>query len=1068
MKKFYSILFLFLLIAVGVSADPVSKETALKSAQSFMSKRHLHATGNLSLAYKSVRSHASKGRGVAAKDAYYYVFNHEEGGFVIVSGDDATEEILGYSDTGTFDTNNIPENMKELLDGYQEEITYARSHGLKRAKATEVTEVAKQVIEPLISTQWGQDAPFNQQCFTTGGSQAVTGCVATAMAQVMNYYKWPQSATTAIPAYSTYEELPATTFDWDNMLSAYTGNETTEDVNAIAVAKLMHYCGQSVEMSYGTYGSGASTENAIDALKNYFGYNNNVSYIGRGCFTTEEWDGIVYNELYNERPIIYSASSGEGGHAFICDGYDGYGLFHINWGWEGRWNGYYRLQALFPQYSGSFSRMLNTGGYSRDQTAVIGISPKENINSPYTEVCQNLRARVSGFSLNTNEIDYSNRPDFSSIRYKFSYSAPSLDPVSLGFGLYKDGKRISQTTLYNSTIIPGCYTYTTTFSFYGLGRGLEDGTYQIKSISKMANSDTWLESVDADRIYIEVVIANSKATFTIHNNADGISVTNIEKVKHSSTNFLRVYFQNNSDIDYQGNVYLFCNDKRKVTERLYLDAGQEDFVDFEIEVGYNETDIMSIRTYNDVEYPILYETQMGTIPSEPIASTTNIVTLVSSNIRCVDTNSKKMFGKIFEGTLILRNDADVDFSGNATLTFNYLISETKEGNKTSITYSHRTSSVPVTIKPNETKEVIIKDIGSVIGDQIWYTISVGGNSISGGGSFNRFTVVDGFNYWDNKGVCYANELTSSINVPDNATAISFEGLDISGATITPNSNPNTIYYLDANATVPSSLNGKNVVKGYQAVGNFNLQDGYGFFVPKMFTVSGTASYARTTTMAGTEKAGWNTIVLPFEVSQVKNADANQQVNWRHLSDTANKDFWLKEFKGVNDTKVVFEDVENWMPNEPYIISVPTELVDKKMVFSSSNTQVYPTETCQKVTNDYSFIGTTYTQALSDVYVMNERGTAFEPSQNATVNAGHAFFDLASTLSPCPTNIPLSTRLIGDANGDGVVNISDAVLTVSYILGDREVPIVFENADVNEDNEINVTDAVGIVNIILGQ
>ena len=163
MKKYYLFFFLILLFANGMKADPVTKETALKSAQSFLTKHKSKGNANLSLAYKSVKSHASKGRGVAAKDAYYYIFNNEDGGFVIVSGDDATEEILGYSDTGKLDVNNIPEGMQELLDGYQAEITYARNNEIHKANSvTNDTEISKQVIEPLIETSWGQNNPYNQ------------------------------------------------------------------------------------------------------------------------------------------------------------------------------------------------------------------------------------------------------------------------------------------------------------------------------------------------------------------------------------------------------------------------------------------------------------------------------------------------------------------------------------------------------------------------------------------------------------------------------------------------------------------------------------------------------------------------------------------------------------------------------------------------------------------------------------------------------------------------------------------------------------------------------------------
>ena len=375
----------------------------------------------------------------------------------------------------------------------------------------------------------------------------------------------------------------------------------------------------------------------------------------------------------------------------------------------------------------------------------------------------------------------------------------------------------------------------------------------------------------------------------------------------------------------------------------------------------------------------------------------------------------------------------------------------------------------ISIPAGETKTIPIR-CSLAIGDGIIFSVS------DANGQFLRedfLTVTAGVVTWSANGERKAVAPTNTINVADDVLAINLDEIDINGVTITPNSNPNTIYYLTGNATVPASLNGKNVVKGFKAVGNITLQDGYNYFIPKMFTVDGTISYTRTTETAGDENKGWSTIVLPFSVDKVMNATDNQQIDWTHRSDSENKDFFVKEFVGLNDTEVAFENVEKWMPNVPYIISVPDNgLVGKEMEFNSTSTKVFPMETCTVITNDYSFIGTPYEKTLSNVYVMNSLGTAFEPSEEATVGAGNAYFTVSSALTPQPTTIPISDYvqeiLLGDANGDGAVNVSDAVLVVNYILGGDCPEIVFVNADVNGDGTLNVSDAVGIVSIILGQ
>lgn len=1065
MKQFIFIV-MMLLSTANMNADPITKDVARKTAQTFMAKHGQKKTEGLMLAYQGARPLAAKGRGVAAKNAYYYIYNNtEEGGFVIISGDDATEEILGYSESGTFDVNDIPENMQELLDYYQEEIAFARANNLRRAKAAttdEVDNVARQVIPPLVPSTWGQDAPYNQLCFTTTDKQAVTGCVATAMAQIMYSHKWPQEATQEIPAYSTYDALPAIAFDWQHMTDTYgSGNSDAEN---LAVAQLMEYCGHAVSMSYGTGSSGASTADAATAFKTYFGYGSSVCSINRNCFNTEEWDEIAYNELYNGRPIIYSGNSRAGGHAFICDGYDGYGLFHINWGWDGSWNGYYRLQSLFPQYSGSFSRMLNTGGYNRSQSMVLGITPTDEIVSPFTDIVPVTRARIEGFSFSgSNEIDYvKGSSSFYNIKLKMNITAGSPDPFSYGIGLYKDGEKIQSMTVYSAYSITDGYTYTITFNIWGMGSNLDDGTYQIKSISKLASSDTWQESVNADNAFVEVVIADGKATFTAYDNATGIGITDVSRVHHSSTNFLRTTFVNTSECDYQGNVYLYINGSYKVVERLFVSAGKEDFVDLELN-NNTTTDTVTVKIYENNGYTTLYEETIDNIPTVTGTPTTNQLTLVSSEMRCVDTNAKKVYGNTIEGTLTLKNESELDFAGSITFTLNYLKSKNENG---SVSYSWRTENTPLEVKAGETKEVIVRNSQASIGEEVWYSLSVGGNTISDGGAFNRFTVVDGYSYWNGKGECDAKELTTDITIPDDATAISFGNASVSN--IVPNDNPNTLYIFHADATVPSSLDGKNVVTGYKAT-NLSLSDGYNYYIPKAITVEGTVSYTRIPTKGSNGRKGWRTIVLPFAVQKVTNATDGEEVDWQHPSGNGTGNLWVKEFAGVKDGQVIFKNVETWVPNEPYIMAVgdgDNGLVGKQMVLSATNAKVMPTATSEKVTAEYSYVGTSLDKELPTAYLINEEGDAFVLTQDAAVKASHAYFTAAIAQGDQLTSIPIRVGLLGDVNGDGLVNITDVVLLVDYVLGINDPSFIKANADINADDSINILDATLLVNIIM--
>ena len=376
-------LLLMLCVACTV-ANPITQAQALQKAKAFLQKKGMATTANLNLVYQGKQ--LSPQHGAPAKDPCYYVFNNgHNAGFIIMAGDDCAEEVLGYADSGIFNPNDIPNNMEAFLKGYVEEITAARAKNLSANDSEIEVEMTRKVVAPLIQTHWNQSDPYNQQCPTIGDELCVTGCVATALAQVMYYHKWPQGQTTAIPSYDNgkYPELDAITFDWDKMKPVYINTGEDDEVAEAAVAKLMHYCGQAVQMDYGVDASGASPYYIPIALKNYFGYPGNPTHIYRSSYTTKEWDEIIYHELKYGRPVLYGADAygvnGRSGHEFICDGYDGHGLYHINWGWGGQSDGYFRLQALNPASQG-IGGSDGDGGFSLGHDAVIGVSATEISN----------------------------------------------------------------------------------------------------------------------------------------------------------------------------------------------------------------------------------------------------------------------------------------------------------------------------------------------------------------------------------------------------------------------------------------------------------------------------------------------------------------------------------------------------------------------------------------------------------------------------------------------------------------------------------------------------------------
>lgn len=352
-------LLLSLAIILGLStlhANPVDVNRAQRLGQKFVQNSSAFAKSadnSLNLTY-TCRSD----NGIATM----YVFNLDKG-FVIVAADDCAHPILGYSNEGCFDINNAPAGMLFMLDELTENIASAISSGSKASGETVSlwenlekhgtlhSHRGAPVVEPLIQTKWNQDSPYN--LYVPAGCP--TGCVATAMAQVMKYWEWPVQGTGehsyVCPPYGEqYANFGETTYDWAHMTNTYNSQSTTEEREAVAV--LMRHCGVAVDMMYETGGSGAYSGNVPAAVQNYFSYSDHTVHISRAHNATE-WAKLLKSNIDQRIPIYYSGQSSDGGHAFICDGYDVDGLFHFNWGWGGSANNYFDIEGSDFDYSGS-------------------------------------------------------------------------------------------------------------------------------------------------------------------------------------------------------------------------------------------------------------------------------------------------------------------------------------------------------------------------------------------------------------------------------------------------------------------------------------------------------------------------------------------------------------------------------------------------------------------------------------------------------------------------------------------------------------------------------------------
>ena len=402
-----SLLFFCLVAAFSsLMAGPVDQQKAQKTGAKFLSTTTVgQKCADIQLQLVSAA--------VDRNGVDYYVFNVENGeGFVIIAGDDRVKPILAYSTTGQYDPNDLADGFRFTLDGFREEIQYVRGHNLSAtpdivAEWKSVSETGslnrglqtRAVVGPLCQTLWNQNYPYNSQCpedSEGSGGHVYAGCVATAMAQVMKFYDWPDIGTGSHSYYpSGYGQQTAnygeTEYHFELMPLAIDSTSTEDEI--FYIAQFQHQCGIAVDMQYSGDGSGAYSDDVPPALRNYFRYNcddhiTNYNFWGWGGYSNEEWTQMLKDGGLDEQiPLYYSGQddSGAGGHAFVCDGYDENDYFHFNWGWSGRDNAWCPIGALnttkyaFNTFNGFTGHIIpNTDEYAQRPDSVTRMQVVEN------------------------------------------------------------------------------------------------------------------------------------------------------------------------------------------------------------------------------------------------------------------------------------------------------------------------------------------------------------------------------------------------------------------------------------------------------------------------------------------------------------------------------------------------------------------------------------------------------------------------------------------------------------------------------------------------------------------
>lgn len=967
-----------LMLATTLMAGPVGKDEAKVKALTFLYGK----AGGKSGVAKAPRQ--QQDLSLAATGDAYHVFNIGSGdGFVIVSGSDLTPDIIGYTDEGAFDAQNMPDNMKAWLQGYVDQIAYLEEKGesltaeakaLRKAPASVKTPIA-----PMIETEWGQSAPYNYLCPKVSGTYCKTGCVATAMAQLLYYHNqkegFPVSTVKTISAFTkggvSVAECPVTTFDWSNMQKTYTGKETTVDVKAQAVAKLMQYCGASVGMQYGTGSSGASSQDVPQALVDYFGYDQRVKYFRRSHYSTSEWENIVYQELEAKRPVFYSGSSTGGGHAFVCDGYDADGYFHINWGWTGDGNGYFLLSVLNPSERG-VGAGTSDDGYTIVQEIVVGMekptgTPELEVGRMSVHECSYTGTTTLGRSSSCtvfyhfwlyNELCYTHDFDFALALYDESdnclavSASSSLDAVAVNAG--RGGTRYPSFD-FTSSAVP-------------------NGTYKLKLVSKEKGASEWQKCFGADDYYIQMVADASNVTFTNVTPTVNLAVSEVtptECVKGALTTITATI--KNNGTRFNGELFLLLNGiiGAVAGNGVSVEAGEKGIATFSFKYTNDAPVITTMKIATDGAGENVIWSGSLTVNN---GASNNTPTLTSTHQLNLDESETYILGEKLVDRITLTNTSTT----TAYEGWVYLAVYKWEGGSGSPT---NTEMEKVIVPPSSSKDITFEQDVAIDGEysvQAYYYHSGDWDIAAPNVVYTKYTAKPAVTILAADGTKSWKLAEASLTVPTDAAVVDLRGQSVV-ASIIPNSNPNVLYL--ANSAPIGGIT-KNWVNGTTADNVELVDDGiHGFYTPIDFTAT-KISYKRTFTTGATAMGGgWNTLMVPFAVNAVK--VGGSAIDWFKSSSDTGKNFWLYQFASDGKGTVNFDYAASIEANTPYLINVPSDawgaenqLTGKEITFEGSSAIVKAGVKGSQSGFYYMFTGNTQKQAVTNSYVLNAAGTEF--------------------------------------------------------------------------------------------
>lgn len=556
MKRTTTILIAICVSALFANGKQISQNAALSAARKYS------RTGQVAPA-KNLRSDKTN-------NAPYYAFNLEQG-YVIVSGDDEMTELVGYAKNGFFDAENVPPQMQLWLDGYAEYVAAVQS-GKAKARKILLSDSPSVVVEPLVTTKWNQDAPFNNFApeYTDDNNntqRCATGCAATAMAQIMKFHNWPEQGV----GHYSYEHQSFGTissnfsehvYDWTNMIDRYNNGEYS-NMQADAVALLMKDCGVSLNMNYGPV-SGASIYSYYPAFKNYFRYSSRT--VNRSWCETAEFTKIITDELQEGRPLIYCGTGEDGGHAFVVDGYDTNYFLHVNWGWGGYSDGYFDMNYMDPTGLGIGG---GSGAFKWNQGIVLARPLKDGVE-PYEfiqQLCFVPYNDVKGGIFCEQEMPANKGDDVTILLRNTANLSGESFFGSLNVGVFDDSGAL--VTMGNEERIENNNGELLEFqsgSLYSVDlpmtlntAGIADGNYIVRAMSK-ANGDVWRKFASTD--CLNMTVADGKVYLSAPTpNISMVGIGSYDTATYKGFSFnADVTVHNSSSIPVDGSIMFTVTD----------------------------------------------------------------------------------------------------------------------------------------------------------------------------------------------------------------------------------------------------------------------------------------------------------------------------------------------------------------------------------------------------------------------------------------------------------------------------------------------------------------------------